>query len=198
LPVLSGQSVPTRDPKKRRLTSIEEIPSRSVQPRVVSTVEAMETCFSNDRKYRYTLVRDLGPGPNGTYVFIGKNPAKATEDPKVNDGTITRVMTRARDAGYSRLIGLNIYAWVSPDPRGLLCAGDPIGPENLSTIKKALREADYILCGWGWAYVWPPHAAEVEKIVRASGKPAFCLGKFKDGTPFHPVRQPYSVEPIPF
>ena len=41
----------------------------------------------------------------------------------------------------SRQFWKRVSAWVSPDPRGLLCAGDPIGPENLSTIKKALREA---------------------------------------------------------
>jgi hypothetical protein len=71
-------------------------------------------------------------------------------------------MTRARREGFAKLIALNVHAYVSPDPRGLLAAGDPIGAENVSTIKKALMEADCIFCGWGRSYVWPPHAAEVE------------------------------------
>src|SRR5438094_7033640 len=74
----------------------------------------------------------------------------------------------------SRQFWKRVSAWVSPDPRGLLCAGDPIGPENLSTIKKALREADYILCGWGWAYVWPPHAAESRRSSGRRASPPFA------------------------
>ena len=94
-------------------------------------------------KYRYWLDRDLESG-KGTYVWIGKNPSKADDDR--NDGSVSRVMKRAKNNGFRKLVVVNLYAYVSTAPKELLDswinANGPVGPKNLEYLQKALDEAD--------------------------------------------------------
>jgi hypothetical protein len=159
----------------------------------------MSAVFSDDRRYRYRLERDLGSG-NGTYVWIGKNPSKADETQ--NDNSVSRVMQRAKEAGFRKFVVLNLYSYVSTDPRGLLDswadAEGPVGPDNLWHIAECLKDADYVLVAWGSHYVGPRHAARVLGMIREAGKVAYCLGHTDDGSPVHPARLRASTAPVPF
>jgi hypothetical protein len=76
-------------------------------------------------RYRYVLTRtwdhDLA-----ACAFIGLNPS--TADAHEDDPTIRRCIRFARDWGHGGLIMLNLFAWRSTDPRGLLDAIFPVGP----------------------------------------------------------------------
>lgn len=152
-----------------------------------------------DGRYRYWLDRDLGSG-NETYVWIGKNPSKAND--VRNDSSVSRVMRRAKEKGFGKLVVVNLYAYVSPDPRRLLDsfldARGPIGPRNLDYIDKALQEADCVLLGWGAAYIGPKHEANVLGMVREAGKPTYCLGLTMKGSPVHPGRMSTDTQTVPF
>ena len=66
--------------------------------------------FSEDRKYRYTLVREFG-ADDGTVLFILLNPSSADETK--NDPTVRRCMGYTKHWGYRRLIVANIFAQAS-------------------------------------------------------------------------------------
>ncbi len=159
----------------------------------------MSAVFSDDRRYRYQLDRDLGSG-QGTYVWIGKNPSKADETQ--NDNSVTRVMKRAKEAGFRKFVVVNLYSYVSTDPRGLLDswadAEGPVGPDNLRHIAEVLEDADFVLIAWGSDYVGPKHAARVLDMIREAGKVPHCLGHTNDGSPVHPARLPADTEPVPW
>jgi hypothetical protein len=149
----------------------------------------MSAVFSEDRKYRYRLDRDLASG-EGTYVWIGKNPSMADETR--DDNSVSRVMNRAREAGFRKFVVVNLYAYVSTDPRGLLDSWEdaegPLGPDNLSTIAEVLEEADYVLCAWGSEYIGPKQAARVLDMIGKAALTPHCLGLTDDGSPVHPAR----------
>lgn len=159
----------------------------------------MSALFSDDRIYRYRLDRDLGAG-QGTYVWIGKNPSKADETR--NDNSVSRVMSRAKGAGFRKFVVMNLYSYVSTDPRGLLDswmeANGPVGPDNLRHIADVLAEADFVLAAWGSDYVGPKHAARVFDMIREAGKVPHCLGLTADGAPVHPARLSADTEPVPW
>ena len=159
----------------------------------------MSVLFSEDRKYRYWLDRDFGSG-QGTYVWIGKNPSKA--DKTQNDNSVSRVMKRAREAGFRRFVVVNLYGYVSTDPRGLLDswldAEGPVGPDNLIYISKAMDEADFVLVAWGSAYIGPKHATKVLDVIRKVGMTPHCLGLTDDGSPVHPARLAADTPAIPW
>ena len=158
----------------------------------------MGAVFSDDRKYRYRLDRDLGSG-HGTYVWIGKNPSKADETQ--NDNSVSRIMNRAEAEGFRKFVVVNLYGYVSTDPRGLLDswlhADGPVGPHNLRHIRAALKEADYVLVAWGSAYIGPEHAARVLTIIRKAHKVPHCLGLTADGSPVHPARLRKDTPAVP-
>jgi ribonuclease HI len=109
-----------------------------------------------------------------------------------DDNSVSRVMNRAREAGFRKFVVVNLYAYVSTDPRGLLDswedADGPLGPDNLSTIAEVLEEADYVLCAWGSEYIGPKQAARVLDMIGKAALTPHCLGLTDDGSPVHPAR----------
>ena len=83
--------------------------------------------FSTCRKYRYSLTRSWNLTEN--YVlFIGLNPSIADET--IDDPTLTRCINFAKDWGYSGLIMVNLFAYMSTYPIELKKTKLPIGKEN--------------------------------------------------------------------
>lgn len=166
---------------------------------LTARVGIVSAVFSDDRKYRYRLDRDLGSG-DGTYVWIGKNPSKADETR--DDNSVSRVMKRAKEAGFRRFVVLNLYGYVSTDPRDLLDswldAEGPVGPDNLSHVAGALDEADFVLAAWGSHYIGPKHAARVCDMIRERSLTPHCLGITNDGSPVHPARLAANTPAIPW
>jgi len=146
--------------------------------------------FSEDRQYRYALWR-IWNEDKPLVMFIGLNPSTANE--RSNDPTIRRVMRYAADWGYGGFYMMNLFAWVTPYPRDLLLAHDPVG-ENDQWLDKIGREVDKIVYVWGSF----PEARGRAKAVLERFPGGYCLGKSKMDNPLHPLYLPVGLEPIPF
>lgn len=143
--------------------------------------------FSKCRKYRYLLTRDwekpvLSEG-RGRLTFIMLNPSKA--DQCVDDPTIRRCMGFARREGYCGIQVVNLFAWRSTDPAGLMEDGvEPVGPENDDYIKRCLTCGE-VVAAWGRHAFARQRAREVATML--AGVRIMCLGTTKNGSPRHPL-----------
>jgi hypothetical protein len=135
--------------------------------------------------YRYTLHRCWGnPLAHGkTCEWIMLNPS--TADHEIDDPTIRRCISFAKQWDCDRIRVLNLFALRTPDPKHLKTATDPIGPENDEIIKHfAFWER-----AWITVFAWGTNG----RLFKRSGKiarwfpDAYCLGKTKDGHPKHPL-----------
>lgn len=147
------------------------------------------------RRYRYRLWRSWGPREHRV-VFVGLNPS--TADETKDDPTIRKCIGFAKRWGFGALDMVNLFAWRSTSPSGLLTASDPIGPENDEAIQRACDDAHRVVWAWG------RHNSAVRRMVtdRRTKAPWLVLrrhcetgtlGRAQDGSPRHPLMLPYST-----
>jgi hypothetical protein len=154
-------------------------------------------CFSPDRRYRYWLSRDTLPiGGRGTLNMILLNPS--TADETQDDPTIRRCIGYARSWSYSRLVITNLFAFRSTDPKALVRADDPIGPDNDGHIRAQATLADRVVIGWGAYGHLLDRGAQVLEILRLIGIRPFCLTRTNGGQPGHPLYLPKDLAAVPF
>lgn len=161
--------------------------------------------ISADGVYRYLLTRELDDntgGPDwagGTVVFVMLNPSTADADR--DDATLRRCIGFARLWSYERLVVVNLYAYRSTDPAALKLVADPIGPDNDSHIRSALRRTrpfdKDVIVAWG-ANADPSRAAAVVALILAEGRKPYCFGITANGQPLHPLRLPADQAVIPY
>lgn len=141
--------------------------------------------------YRYTLERrwddDLP-----SVMFICLNPS--TADEHVDDPTVRRCIGFARSLGFGSLVMTNLFAFRSTDPRGLLTASNPIGPENDAWLDRMHQQTDLAISAWGTKGCF----LERHRAVVARFRDLQCLGITKDGYPRHPlyIRSDASPQPL--
>ncbi len=146
--------------------------------------------FSEDRRYRYGLWRVWSTSIK-PLLFIGLNPSTAGSIK--NDPTITRLMTRAEEAGFGGLLAANLYALVSTDPHVLLKNDDAVGAETDAYLHRLLQlSGGKALCGWGSF----PAAKHRRYAVLAMIPEPYCLGINRDGQPTHPLYIGYDVKMV--
>lgn len=137
--------------------------------------------FSRDRKYRYALWRiwdDQLPMIN----IIGLNPS--TADETVNDPTMRRCASFAKEWGYGGFYMTNLFGFRTPYPDQLLKAKDPIGPYNDKWIRKIYKKVDKVVLGWGAKGDVLSRDEVIFKIVKDK---AYCIDITKHGFPKHPL-----------
>lgn len=147
--------------------------------------------FSEDRKYRYALWRVWNPSGQGLMV-CGLNPS--TADERLNDPTVTRVITRAERAGYGSLFMANLFALVSTDPKALLNNSSAVGEMNDYYIRYMVDLSKIQLCGWGSFKPVPQRSGVVFGMLREP----YCLGVNQDGQPKHPLYIGYDVPMVKY
>lgn len=164
--------------------------------------------FSADRTYRYLLGREFaalqGDLLNGwdclpgreRVLFVMLNPSIASE--RKDDPTLRRCMAMAHRWGFRSLELVNLFAFVTPDPRQLRAATNPIGPRNDACIRQRARAADRIVLAWGHHGTFNDRADAVLSLLQRTGRPLFHLGLTQDGHPRHPLYLPGDVEPQPW
>lgn len=144
-----------------------------------------ETIFSPCQRYRYTLWRQWSiPGGerNGGYVaFIGLNPS--TADKTNDDPTVRRCCGFAQAWGFEAMVMLNLFAYISTDPRVILTCADPVGPDNDKWLKRLGRTAAKTVAAWG---IRGGHLNRAQ-LVRTMFSELYCLGTTKRGYPRHPL-----------
>lgn len=149
--------------------------------------------YSDCADYRYALTRTWDASGKRV-LFVMLNPSKATE--VQNDPTVERCERRARALGFGAFRVTNIFAWRETDPRKMRKAPDPVGPDNDAQILAGVAWADQVIAAWGTHGAHRGRGADVERLLRATGKPLFLLGLSKQGHPKHPLYISYTQIPV--
>ena len=136
--------------------------------------------ISDCGQYRYDLGRRWAPGPRLLWVMLNPSTADAMED----DPTIRRCIGFSKRDGYGSLIVVNLYAYRATNPKALLTADDPEGPDNWWHIQRAVRSSDAVVYAWG-ATTMPSdrHLWHGGALIPSP----LCLGHTKAGHPRHPL-----------
>ena len=160
-----------------------------------------ETIFSPDRRYRYTLWRDLRTDANlfsddirrlDQYVqFIGLNPS--TADETQDDPTVRRCRGFATFWGFGAICMTNIFAFRATDPRDMKREPSPIGVNNDRWLATIAASAGLVVACWGSHGDWLGRGV----IVAATIPNLHCFGKTKGGHPLHPLYLKKTLQPIP-
>lgn len=152
--------------------------------------------FNADRSRRYLLWRVWDPSL--PYLCVcGLNPS--TADEKRLDATCTRCAYRARVMGFGGYVMVNLEAHVSTDPRNLADHMQRYGDYvNDLAIREAALGAGMTIVAWGAHTGTRTRAREVVGILRRAGVELHCLGTTADGSPRHPSRLAYSIQPEPY
>ncbi len=149
------------------------------------------TVFSEDRKYRYTLRRDVNTLGEGTLAFVMLNPS--TADEVNNDPTIRRCIDFARRWGFAHLEILNIFALRSTDPEALYDASDPVGVANDYHIATTVTNCDKVVLAWGAHGLLNGRGSQVAALIAQHQQtyhlvlPNNATGLTKSGEPGHPL-----------
>ena len=152
--------------------------------------------YSDCDAYRYLLTRVWDPAGRRA-LFVMLNPSTATE--MQNDPTVERCERRARALGFGAFRVTNIFAYRATDPRVMRAQADPVGPANDTAIRDSAENwADRIICAWGTHGAHLDRGAQVESLLRATGRPLFTLGLSKGGHPKHPLYIAYDQQPEPW
>jgi hypothetical protein len=136
--------------------------------------------FSPCRTYRYALWRTWDERLPAV-LFVGLNPS--TADETADDPTVRRCRGFARDWGYGGFVLCNLFAYRATDPRALLRAEEPVGPENDRWLRHYSEQAGLIVAAWGVRGGWRGRDREVLGM-REEWR---CLGTGKAGFPRHPL-----------
>ncbi len=140
----------------------------------------MGAIISECKRYRYALYRDVGNKP---LVFCMLNPS--TADAETDDRTIAKCRKYAKGFGYDGIIVVNLYAYRSTDPKIMLAASDPVGPDNDKHIFELCRGRD-VICAWG-ANALHERINQVITILNQAAANTFCLSLTNKGQPGHPL-----------
>jgi hypothetical protein len=152
-------------------------------------------------RYRYRLYRSWGDGP--FVVFLMFNPS--TADAETDDPTIRKCVGFAQRWKYGGVAVVNLFAFRSSDPTaiGKHLYADAVGPKNDEAILTACATAAEVVLAWGCSQHFKSHRDRPAKILQLIRKhyPALkisCLGKSKDGHPYHPLMLGYLSERRPY
>jgi len=152
--------------------------------------------FSEDRKYRPLLWR-IWDTTLPLLNCLMLNPSKAGETE--SDPTVTRQMERARILGRGGLLVTNAYDMVSTDPK--VMKKDPAPKSEqcdryiLESAVRARTSGGIVLCAWG-KHCELSRQAEILRLL--DGYKLHCLETNFNGTPVHPLYQPYDAPLLPF
>lgn len=159
--------------------------------------------------YRYWLGRHWGDGRRGIAVFLMLNPS--TADGTLDDPTIRKCCGFARQWGLDGIHVVNLFAFRSTDPRGLLRCPDPVGRDNDGHIANALQRdrvmtpeeaASRFVCAWG-----SPKTMALRRLAKSRALQVlsnfrdvelWCLGQAKDQHPRHPLMIAYKTPLVRF
>lgn len=146
---------------------------------------AADAVISDDGLYRYSLTRRWDAGADGSRnaTFIMLNPS--TADGMQDDPTIRRCIGFAKREGCGSLTVVNLFAYRATDPRALLNADNPCGPDNALHIEQALAGASIAVAAWG-SFMWE-NRKRLRPLPSFQSDVLWCLGTTKNGEPRHPL-----------
>ena len=131
------------------------------------------------RLYRYELWRRWSAEP--TVVFIGLNPS--TADESADDPTLRKCIAFAQRWGYGAVCMANLFAFRATQPKDMMAAADPVGPENDAHLRRLVSVGTMFIAAWGTGGVFQNRANAVRQFL-----PKLRALKInQDGSPGHPL-----------
>ncbi|WP_408643002.1 DUF1643 domain-containing protein [Streptococcus sanguinis] len=103
-------------------------------------------------------------------------------------------MNLAKDWGYGTLLMANLFAFRSTYPKEIYLIDDSIGKDNDHYLLECVKQSDLIIACWGNNGTY----MNMEKVIKELVPNIYCLNKYKNGTPHHPLRLPRNIDPVPF
>ncbi|RAZ67236.1 DUF1643 domain-containing protein [Planococcus maitriensis] len=160
--------------------------------------EKVEAIFDSsselDCKYRYLLKCDWDISlPKVTFVML--NPSVADTD--ICDPTLSRCINYAKKWGYGGINAVNLFAYISTDPKQLKKKTDPVGKLNDKYIIEAVEDSKLVVFAWGTEYGKLNNRNRKVVALLKTYKP-HCLKKTKDGDPSHPLYLSKDLTPISY
>jgi len=142
--------------------------------------------LSHCGKYRYTLSR-IWDTEKPCVMFLMLSPS--TADAFSDDPTIRRCIGFAKSWGFGGLFVCNLFAYRSTNPKELLVVEDPIGPDNLTEIRRAADHSAVVVCAWGNGGIVDKLFSRFPeyKPLKGLDLQLSCLGLSKGGHPKHPL-----------
>jgi hypothetical protein len=154
-----------------------------------------------ETNHRYTLRRNW-LGGHGVVNWIMLNPS--TADDTFDDATIRRCVGFAKRWGYSGISVTNLFAYRATDPKELRillnCCGGfrlAIGERSAEHIDREAKASAIVVCAWGDNCDVLPHR-DLDVISMLRYRDLYCIRRTKKGNPAHPVREPYTDQPVLF
>ncbi len=154
---------------------------------------ASDARVSACKQFRYTLERRWGgrnrPAHEDTVLWCALNPSVA--DTNLDDPTVRKVCEFSRRWGFAAMMLVNMFAFRATKPKDLVKAKDPIGPENDDIVSQALMDHDNVILCWGAQPLARQRLPWLAGTLTLLGRRTQCLGVTQDGSPLHPLMQPY-------
>ena len=137
--------------------------------------------------YRYRLTREWDPALE-TMTFVLLNPSTANAEQL--DPTLRRCVRFAQREGYGGMVIVNLYAFRTKNPKAMMAATDPVGPDNDRVLSGVTGT---VVAGWGTS-------AEPARVARALAllPRLHSLGVTKHGHPRHPLYVPSDAPLLEF
>ena len=153
-------------------------------------------------RYRYSLERTVGVGPNLGWIMLNPSTADAEKD----DATIRKVKGFTTRAGYGIVCVANLFAWRSRHPKDVvLNLSDAEGDRNFEALAALAETCDVLVCAWGNEAGRNWIAEQADRVVDAitigigvTPCRLVCLGRNRDGSPRHPLMVPYAKRFEPY
>jgi len=143
------------------------------------------------RRYRYALWRTWDASLPRV-MFIGLNPS--TADETTDDPTLRRTMDFARRWGYGGVGNGNLFGFRATDPKAMMAAADPVGPDNDAWLRRLADGAGLVVAAWGNHGAFRDRSRAVRDLLPA----LHCLKLNASGEPAHPLYQRKDTLPRPW
>jgi hypothetical protein len=107
-------------------------------------------------------------------------------------------MRYARDWGYGGLLMANAFAFRATDPRVMMAAPDPVGPDNDFVLVTRAQKGDIgiVIAAWGTHGIYQNRHQNILKLFQEAGIPLYCLKTTKAGLPGHPLYLRRDLKPV--
>lgn len=155
--------------------------------------------FSEDRKFRYRLDRDVQEH-GAVFAYFGVNGATAGEVEEDHTTMKWRGFT-LRNYGRKYIAG-NPFAYCATDVKELAAVDDPIGPDNAHHLAQIIADADILVPCWGDRGKLPRrlrhHLVDLKTMIFDAGKPVLIFGLTNAGDPKHPLMLGYDTPLMPW
>lgn len=159
----------------------------------------MSATISDCGTYRYWLERGEADAPYVAWVLA--NPS--TADAELDDPTVRKARGFTERWGYKRFVFVNVFAYRSTSPCGLLGKSLPelSGDGNEDAVSRAVKYSEFTVVAWGNAII-PPLRHQASRVFlelvqpfvgKDHAKPIQCLGYTKDRQPRHPLMLAYTT-----